>query len=68
MMVLFEDGPWRLISGGKFSCADIQHRCPTEQGTKNEWWYYAGYWKCGVCEEFIPDEMRGLKLLQDWER
>ncbi len=79
MKELFEDGDWRLVgrevlgvTGGHPSnippWCDIQHRCPLEQGTKNEWWYYCGDKVCTICEEPIPDEMRGLKVLHDWDR
>lgn len=73
MKVLFEDGDWRLITSGLSTMmggSDIQHRCREKisSGLPQEWWYYCGSVVCGVCEEPIPDELRGLKRLQDWER
>ena len=64
---LFEDGDWRLV-GGIMSggMAALMHRCSKDSSL--DYWRLAYNSLCGACSAEAPDELIGLKALQDWER
>lgn len=72
MKVLFTDGDWRLIQADPHGpVTDVQHRCRMSlYGNERveDCWHPCGYIMCGMCLLLIPDEMKGLRTLTDWNR
>ncbi len=68
--VLFQDGDWRIYStewDNSKPRSMIYHRCGISGGD-HQWWQGTKGTKCMSCHERIPDAIKGLWRLHEWDR
>lgn len=62
--VLFTDGSWRIERNWDKSL--VFHKCDTLN--EETWWHVSNHVRCGYCKALIPDPIKGLWKLYNWER
>ena len=71
--VLFQDGDWRLVKNMLYRRrsippSSILHRCGDKFNVSNSWWHTSDLDTCVYCGTAVPDKIKGLHALHNWDR